>query len=47
MAGMEVLVQREAVVDGVRAAEIVVRGHVIRLEGVLLADLEPGDFLFL
>ena len=45
--GMSGLTVQDVVVDGVRMAEVLVGGHVIRLEGVVAANLTAGDFLFL
>jgi Ca2+-binding RTX toxin-like protein len=47
VAGMAGLALRDVTIGGVRMAEVAVGGHLIRLEGVAVRDLDAGDFLFL
>ena len=47
VAGLGALVLRDVTIGGVRMAEVGVGGHLIRLEGVVVRDLDAGDFLFL
>jgi Ca2+-binding RTX toxin-like protein len=47
VAGMGGLVLRDVTIGGVRMAEVGVGGHLIRLEGLAVRDLDAGDFLFL
>lgn len=47
VAGMEDVVLRDVQVGGEAMAQVMVGGHAILLEGVLVQDLTAGDFVFL